>query len=238
MKKRIKSIIDRIDEIKKQKNGKAILFFGFYFVFFLVIILCVRYAPRNATRESEYEGSSPKDFSYAVLNSKNYNFNININIDDNNYSYVGEKYGDLELFEFNGKKYYRNEKDYYVFDNTWTKTDNPYKEFNFIDNFNIINFINSSYYESSTNYGDGRGLYKMLLSTNTINKLIDNKDTDIDELPNKIDISIDKDKNIEKIEFYLDSYCVNNGKCTKSMKIEINYSNYGKIKDIKNPINS
>lgn len=237
MKKKI-NIIEKIKEIKKQKNGKAILFFGFYFVFFLILILFVRFAPRHPIGKSNYENGTPIYFSYGVLNSKNYNFNISVNIDDNNNSYVGEKNGDIESFEFNSKKYYRNNDDYYELNDKWGKVDNPYVGYSFIDGQNIIKLVNSSYYESGTTYGDGRGLYKMLLSTNTIYKVLENKDTDIDETPNKIEISTDANKNIEKIVIYLDSYCVNKGICNKSMKIELIYSNYGNIPEITNPINS
>jgi len=48
----------------------------------------------------------------------------------------------------------------------------------------------------------------------------------------------DKKGEIAKISYDLDSYCKYIDGCQNTLKIDLEYSNVGNIKDIKNPVNS
>ena len=98
----------------------------------------------------------------------------------------------------------------------------------------IKKIVDEGYLESKTTYESGKIIYNFLVSSNNINKIIENKDTDYEEIPNKI--SIIKENNIEEITFSLNSYCLNNKLCDKSLKIIVNYDNHNNIKDIEKPI--
>ena len=233
----MKKLIEMIKELKKNTKSKALLFFGFYFVFFIIVIMLIRLGPKSGLKNYE-KNNNPNYFSFGVLNSRNYHFNYNVNLDGNKYIYVGDKYSYSELFEYNDKKYYRENDVYYVLDNTWNKCDMPYINDLLVNSDNLIELIRSSYYESSTTFNSGESVYNFLLSSNSINKILYNKDTDIDEVPNKIIVTLDLNKNIKKIELNLDNYCVNSDLCDNNFKLELEYSEYGEIGEIKSPVNN
>ena len=79
--------------------------------------------------------------------------------------------------------------------------------------------------------------YDLSITSDTINKIIDNKDTDTEEVPNKIIVYADENGEIYKISYNLDSYCKIIEGCQNTLKIDLEYSNVGNVKEIKNPIN-
>ena len=85
---------------------------------------------------------------------------------------------------------------------------------------------------------DGRiiNTYKYLISTNTINKMIYNIDSDFEEVPNDIDIVLDNNSGTNTIKFKLDSFCKLNNKCNESLQIEASYEMFNSVKEIGNPI--
>lgn len=233
----MKKIFEHIKELKSSSIGKAILFFGFYFIFFFIIAIVARLGGGSYTSSDDYEKSSSFVFSYGNFAYKNFKFTYNIYLDDSTYAYTGSKNDDIESFKYNDKEYYF-EENYYVKNNSWEKCDNPYKFNLFLDVDSIISIIGSSYLESKTSYESGKIAYNFFISSNTLNKLLENKDTDFEEEPNKIVVSQNENNDIEKITYYLNSYCTLNKLCDKSLKIEAFYEDYGKIKDIDIPIDS
>ena len=79
--------------------------------------------------------------------------------------------------------------------------------YNFINPSKLTSILENSWNEANTSYEDGRHEYSLLISTNTLNKLLDSKNTDYDEIPNKIVVSTDSDMLANKITYNLDSYC-------------------------------
>ena len=71
------------------------------------------------------------------------------------------------------------------------------------------------------------------MSSNTVNKIVYNTDTDYDEAPNKINVIIDKSS--LDITYYYDSFCKMSGKCS-SLEIETYYEMFNGVKEIENPI--
>ena len=82
----------------------------------------------------------------------------------------------------------------------------------------------------------GRVVYKYLISTNTINKIIYNTDTDYDEVPNEVEVTIDKDNGSCTINLQLNSFCILNSKCSNNLSISANYEMFNSVKEIKSPI--
>ena len=236
----MKKWIEIIKELKKTSKGKAVLFFGGYLIFFIVVILFVKFSSRSTTLPSDYEKgkSSGKEISIDKLVQNNYLFTYKINLDGKEYIYNGKRNKDIELFQFNNKTYYKNEDTYFSKNNElWVKVDNPYVFGDFIDSGKIIPIIEMASLESKTTYEDGRSSINMLISTNTLNQKLNNIDSDFFEEPNKITLIANKNNEIDEINYDLSSYCTLNKLCQNSLKITLNYDMYGEIKNIENPVN-
>jgi hypothetical protein len=236
----MKKIFETIKELNKTPRGKAILFFGFYLIFFIFIIIFVRVGSRNSTGSYEYEkgnGTSNYNFDISGIANSNYKFTYTITVDGVASVYSGEKYEDTELITYNNNNYYRNGDNYFINNTLWIKSDNPYIYSDFLEYDNISNLLVAASYESKTSYDSGKEIYNFLISTNTINQLLNNINSDFSEEPNRITISSDEDKNINEIIYYLDSYCTLNKLCNNSLKIDLVYDDFGNVEEIENPIN-
>ena len=232
----MKETFETVKEISKNPRGRALLFFGFYFIVFAVLIFFIREASHNNKPTDEFESGRPYSFNTNKLLNHNFQFHYTVTLDDKVYEYSGDRYNDMEQFQYNKLDYFRNKDAFFVNEKTWIKSDNPYVYYDFINVDNIIDLIGISTYESKTSYNNGKTNYNFLISSNTLNKVINETDTDFFEDPNKIFISTDENKDINNIILYLDSYCLNNKLCNKSLKIELEYDKYGEIKEIESPI--
>ena len=236
----MKKGIELIKELRKTSKGKAILFFGGYLIFFIIVILFVKFSTRSTTLPSDYEKgkSGSKELSIDKLVANNYLFTYKIVLDGKEYVYNGKRNKFTELFQFNDKTYYKNDETYFGKNNEiWVKVDNPYIFNDFIDSSKIVSIIEMSSLESKTTYEDGRSSINMLVSTNTLNQKLNNIDSDFFEEPNKITLIANKDNEIDEIDYDLSSYCTLNKLCQNSLKITLNYEMYGEIKNIENPVN-
>ncbi len=229
--KRIKEVISKIQEFRKKSYGNSILFFGFYLIFFIIVIALIRTSP--AKKDVEYQKNNMVGIT-SILN-KNYSFSYKVVLDNNTYLYKGDRLGDNLSFTYNEKEYFQNNSNTYIKEENWISIENPIKFKYFFNEANLEKILNNLYYESNTTYESGKIVYNFLISSNSLNSLIDNNETDYDEIPNKVAISVNND--IESISFDLDSYCKINKLCNNSLKINIDYDNYNGVKEIINPIN-
>ena len=229
--KRIKEVISKIQEFRKKSYGNSILFFGFYLIFFIIVIALIRTSP--AKKDVEYQKNNMVGIT-SILN-KNYSFSYKVVLDNNTYLYKGDRLGDNLSFTYNEKEYFQNNSNTYIKEENWISIENPIKFKYFFNEENLEKILNNLYYESNTTYESGKIVYNFLISSNSLNSLIDNNETDYDEIPNKVTISVNND--IESISFDLDSYCKINKLCNNSLKINIDYDNYNGVKEIINPIN-
>ena len=168
----------------------------------------------------------------------NYSYSYDILLDDKEYKYTGKRDNHDELFTYNDKEYYKNFDNYFVNNGVWVKSENPFIFSDFLYSDSMVELIKSSFYESKTVYEDGRTTYNLLISSNTINKVLHNVDSDFEENPNKLLLTLDDNGSIKEITMELNSYCTLNKKCQKSLKMTLKYDNYTKIDKIKSPINS
>lgn len=234
----MKKIVEKIKELNKTSKGKAILFFAFYLCFFLIVILISRFSTRTPfSRTEDYEpGNENVTFHIDDILKSNYIYSYAVTLDGVKSEYYGQKYDDTEMFEFNGRQYYRNGNDFYVRNTLWTKAVNPYLFPEFFDINNISKLMDVATYQSKTSYEDGKKAYNFLLSSNSINQLLKNINSDFLEEPNTVTLEIDDERNVNKIEFNLGSYCTLNKLCKSSLKIEIEYDMFGEVTKIDNPV--
>lgn len=217
----------------KTPRGKAFAFFGFYLIFFIAIMIMARVGgSSNLTSSSYQQNTLSYDFSTTSIENSNYHFKYEYNLDQNSFVYEGDKYGYRELFVFGGDKYYRSGDNYLKdTDGIWIKIDNPYVLPDFLDINIISNILKEATYISKTDYDSGVQLFNFQVSTNTLVKVLENVDIDIDDLPNEIVLSTDTKGNVNNIKFNLDSYC--KYKQISSLgNITLSYSKFGEIEEI------
>ena len=231
----MKKIFETLKEIKSTPRGKALLFFIFYVVFFICLFAIIN-SNKSTKTEKNYDDPKGYDFNFTAILDNNYHFKYIVLEDDKKQVYEGNKKGDKELFTLNNQTYYREKDEYYIRNNSWNKVNSPNKYSNFINIKNIEKIIKKSYFEYKTNYQSGQNKYNFLVSSNTLNKILEKKDTDIDEIPNSITITTDNDDNVIEITYHLNSYCQSNKKCNKKLELELIYEEFGSVEEIENPM--
>ena len=225
----MKQFIELIKELRKTPRGKGILFFAFYFIVFLVLIIILKLNSNNTYYEKDYELGKPYSFNTSYIEKNNYHFEYTITKDNKKYVYIGDKYNDTELFKFNNKEYYYDGEKYYV---DKKEVNNPYLYPELIDISNIKELLGQATYDSKTSYESGLTKYNFLLSSNTINLFINNKDTDIDEVPNSITVGTDSSSIMDEVTYHLDSYCEYDKDCKDKLEINLSYDKFGEIEEI------
>ena len=225
-------VTNKLDELMNkdpQKSAKS--FWEFYAIFFLIVFLILLVGRKNYSNV-EYEYGSD-ELEMKLKFSSNYLFDYKVTLDNQIFDYYGKKDQEIELFKYNNNDYYHNEL-FYIKKDSWKETDNPYKFYEFLNNENYRLIMNNAYFDNKTDNNNIEWTYK--ISSNTLNSILYNKETDFDEMPNTIIVVTDEDGLVKGINYNLDSYCKNNSLCDKSLKIELSFDMINEIKEIDNPI--
>ena len=202
-------------EFIKTPKGKAVLFFGIYAFFFLMIAILARSG--GSTLDRKYESGSKYQFSIASIVNKNFNFDYEVNVDGNITNYSGSSdQSSLSFLVNNTSNYYYNGSNYFT--------------------NNISDILNEAMYVSKTEYDNGREVYNFKISSATLNKLFENKDLDIEEVPNEVNFSVNDEGIVDEITYNVDSYCKVKNICLNSMKVTLKYKDFGKIAKITSPL--
>ncbi len=232
-----KKIIKQIADLKKTSRGRGILFFGVYFIFFVVLIIILQFQEKRPFNSGSYDYSDKYTFSLDNIEKANYKYNYKIMLDDNVYTLVGQRSGNKELFVVNNKNYYRNQESYFTLEgNLWIKSVDP-NEFSYlIDTDNLKDMIENAYYLSRTDYDSGKEVFTFLISTNKIVELTENINIDISSNASEIIVSTDEEGNVVEIKLKLDSYCIYKKRCLEGLEIILDYDNFGEVLDIESPV--
>ena len=142
-----KNIFQKFKEFYQSKRGRAILFFGFYLIFFLVLTIAFKNANNmdnknkvnNANKESEIKENTSL---YSMKNLLDNNFNYNIEVVD-----------DDKIETFTGTK---NNVDYNNFDNKY-----------FFDIYNLNQLIKKSKFIKTE-----ENVYYYVIDNNTLNSIL------------------------------------------------------------------
>ncbi len=232
-------LIKKIKELSKNPKGKAFLFFAFYIVFFAVVILFINLTDSTLTYGDDYEKSySSYTFDLNKIFSDNFAFKYDVVLDNNIYSYIGAKKDEVESIKYNNFDYYINGNMFLVKNINWTETKNPYVYSEYFDTKNIKKILENAHYVSKTVYEDGSNTFNFVISSNTLNVILYGINTDYDEVPNEVIISTDEYRNVNKISYKLDSLCRNNKFCNYGFKIDLEYSLFGEVEGIINPMDN
>lgn len=211
----MKKVIEFIKELKKKPYGKSVMFFGFYLIFFIVIGLIYLFG------DSPYKKSDTENTpSYNSFFDTKYNFTYKVELDGENYIYSVNKKHNEYSFIYDNKEYTMINNDTYIEEDV---IENPIKFSNLFNENKLLKILDGSYRESKTTYDNGDEVYNLLVSSNTLNKILDKKDTDFEEIPNKIKMII-RNKKVKEINYNLDSYCKLNKLCNEELNIIIVYN--------------
>lgn len=229
-----KKTIEIFNNLKSTPRGKAVFFFGFYLIFFIVIFSL---AAAGGKDTNKYENNNKYDYDLSMIEKNNYNFKYINTIDVDSIEFSGKRYKDNSLYKNNNLLYFKNKNKNYLNNNDlWVECNEP-NQFNyFTDINNIKNILNKSTYMSKTDYESGKITYNYEISTTTLVKLINDIDIDLDDKTNSITLSTDEEKHINKISFNLDSYGIYNKICKLKFSIDLEYDKFGEIEKIESPI--
>ena len=211
----MKKILDFFKELRKKTYGKSVMFFGFYLIFFIVIFIILGLGGSNKKNNKEAS-------EYKSLFNNNYSFTYKVILDGDSYLYNINKNSNTYSFIYDNKQYTGNGKNTY---NNEIVVENPVRFSDFYNEELLIKILKNSYFESKTTYGSGDIVYNFLISSNTLNKLVYGKNTDYEEVPNKLKVSISKGK-IGEIDYNLDSYCKINNLCNNNLSINVKYNDF------------
>lgn len=217
----------------KTPKGKAVAFFGGYLIFFIILSVVARVGGSGDTIGSTIDFDA---FSMKSINGNNYNFTYQYVIDDVTTSYEGMRNGDKALFSDGVNQFYQDNQLFMRQQNgVWIKYDNPYILPVLLDSTVVSNLVDSATYISKTELATGEEILNYQITTTTLVKLLDEEDVDLDDPVNTIQLTTDKQGEVNKIEYDVSSYAKYKKLATKQFRLTLTYSNFGEIDEIEVP---
>lgn len=240
-KKEENKYIKFIKNLYNSRRGRAILFFVFYFVFFFVLISLIRtnYSSNNHINISN-DNKVNTEYKLDGIESGNYHFTREENINGIITKFTGDKSDEkTEGIMTSNNIFYS----YFIYDNInliktidkYEVTSELYHFNNITDDNNISRILKKATLISKTEYETGNILYNYEITTNTINKIVNGKEIDIADIPNKIALETNEEDEVIKIAYDLSSYATYINNISTTITIAIDYSNFNEIKDIEIP---
>ncbi len=232
-----------VKNLLKSERGRAILFFLFYFVFFLVIILMARTNLSNNNKnntKNESTTSIKADYDLKKLEEGNYRFTREETRNGIKTVFTGEANSGRSSFLMTndtGIKNFFSYNDIYLEkeNNAYKVSVNPYLYPRLNDYSTIKKILDTAHLKSKTTYENGNTIYQYEISSTSLLSIIDNKEVDLDDLVNLISLTTDENKNIVEIIYQLDSYHSYSYNVVETLTIKVNYSDYGKVKELEIP---
>lgn len=223
-----------VNDVFNDSQKKAWVVLGAYFIFFIVIIFSIR---SNQTKNDNLnQNNSNLPFSLSKIKSNNYDFKYTVDFDDNIIIYQGKNYQNNSLFTVNDlDTYYKEGEVFFKKENeVFVNSDNPYK-FSELRNIDIVEkILNQAKLDSHTIYEDSTKIYNYQITTDTLEKIFNNRDIDTDLAVNKIAVFVDNNNEVYKFNFDFSSYTNYKKYTIDEGIIESTYSNFlgnNKIKE-------
>jgi len=225
----------------QSEKGRALLFFGFYLLFFVLVGIMLR-TTHQMVPEEKKEPIEKVDYTYKLdqLEKKNYHYQYLVTFGEDVYFYEGDCNHSKELFTVTSKDkkeiYFR---DGAIFikaeDSNWIVAEDPYILSGVYDITVLKQILAEAKFLSKTEYDSGKSEVKFSISSTNLHKILTSQTVDTLEDKNEIILYLDKNKNIEKLEYNLTSYVTALNQMPKNTIIEISYSNFGGVKEIEKP---
>lgn len=232
--------IEEIKTLSKSKRGRALLFFLFYFIFFFVLISLIRSSYSSNKVGNDNDNYVNVEYKLTGIENGNYHFTREENINGIVTNFVGDKSDNKIKGVMSVNNTFNN---YFIYDNiNLIKTTDKYEvtselyHFNSItDDKNISKILNQATLISKTEYETGNTIYNYQITTNTIDKILNNTNIDIADIPNTITLETNQEDEVIKITYELTSYATYINQISTNIKITMNYSNFKEIESIEIP---
>ena len=198
---------EQVLEFIRTPKGKAVLFFGIYFVFFIVLAMIAHIGGQGPVLGST--DLKLGDFSYDLSSIKegNYNFSYQFSIDQLNTTYSGKHYEENSLFSDGTISYYQQGNLFMRNQNgVWIKSEAPYPLVSLTDVSTIDSLISSSTYVSKTELATGEEIINLQITSTTLVKILDGLEVDLDDPVNSIQLKKNENGEVVEIQYTLDSY--------------------------------
>ncbi len=232
-----------VTNLLKTDRGKAIIFFLFYGVFFFIIILMARAGFANKSKNEvvkEQKVNISSNYDFTKLETGNYRFTREEDRNGVKTIFTGDVNDGKSSFimtQDNTVRTFFSYNDIFLerINNTYNVAVNPYLYSSLNDVKNIKNIIKTAHLKAKTTYENGNTVYQYEITSNSLIELLDNKQVDLDDAVNLIDLTTSGDKEIIEITYHLDNYHSYTYSMIEKLTIKIDYSDYGKVKELEIP---
>ncbi len=232
-------------EKSNNEQGKGIWFivaFVFFLLFLMVLARTGKHTPVTTELDQIRNANKNKNgISINELLKGVFSYQYVINVDNDIYTINGRMNDDREEFTCtHGKttnKYFRNLDGLYRLDNKkWIKSKECTNYHKFYNLIYIYALLDEASLDNTSDIKGGGKEFSLLISVNTLNQLIHNKETDFSDNPSTLKVSTDEDGVVRSIDYDLSNYCVLNKTCKKKLIINLKYGNIGFDEEIEDPI--
>ena len=233
--------IKTIKEMSKDPKGKAILFFGFYLLFFVIVILFVRTSSRHLTKMDDYEKGTDIVLTQirSLYENQNYAYQYIVTTDDQVEEFDGERYFSNEIIHYNNDTYLRDKDDYFKWNGEkWIPDRNPKSYSNLSDPAFISWLIGHSKLEAKTSYESGQMIYHYQVLVDTLNEGLNGTASDLDLPLDSFVVRTNEEREVSAIVFQLNEYCKYHKLCNHSLKVEVDYNSIGKVEPLGDSISN
>lgn len=225
-------------ELIKDKKVRAYMFFGFYMIFFIILIFMIR-TPHNSSNKNNTNSPSPTPSTDVVEKIRNYQYTYTVKEDNNTVIYSGKAYHNKELFTMikdgETSRYFRLGDEYLInTNNKYIVVDNPYL---YNDFFNLDYLEKLLQYNIKSTVKENVTTYKIdtVAILNTYYPTIEYDGFSISEVPDDEVVVTRSNDTITKVEFTLDNmiqyYSPYVNENHKTLKITIELYNFGQIEE-------
>ena len=226
---------DKVMAFLKTPRGKAVLFFGIYFIFFIGLAIFSRVAGTGNSITPQLS-VSPYTYSLEQIANHNYHYQYQYLIDGSTITFEGDRNNNKSLFSDGGISYYQKDDLYMKSqDGLWIKCDNPYIFPLLLDDSVLNTIISSATYVSKTELATGEEEINLQITTTTLVKILDGLDVDLDDPVNTIQLKKDSSGEVVEVRYDFTSYALYHGRCSSSFQLILSYSNFGNVKEIQDP---
>lgn len=226
---------DKVMTFLKTPRGKAVLFFGIYFIFFIGLAIFSRVAGTGNSITPQLS-VSPYTYSLEQIANHNYHYQYQYLIDGSTITFEGDRNNNKSLFSDGVISYYQKDDLFMKSqDGLWIKCDNPYIFPLLLDDSVLNTIISSATYVSKTELATGEEEINLQITTTTLVKILDGLDVDLDDPVNTIQLKKDSSGEVVEVRYDFTSYALYHGRCSSSFQLILSYSNFGNVKEIQDP---
>lgn len=227
---------DKVMAFLKTPRGKAVLFFGIYFIFFIGLAIFSRVAGTGNSITPQLS-VSPYTYSLEQIANHNYHYQYQYLIDGSTITFEGDRNNNKSLFSDGVISYYQKDDLFMKSqDGLWIKCDNPYIFPLLLDDSVLNTIISSATYVSKTELATGEEEINLQITTTTLVKILDGLDVDLDDPVNTIQLKKDSSGEVVEVRYDFTSYALYHGRCSSSFQLILSYSNFGNVKEIQDPV--